>query len=212
MINIIFLFTLSASVDPETSNVTCYAKDSSRDKSGAVQGDLVSCSLSGASFVISHSKDYGYFASSSGVKDEFYSKTFALDSVSVDESSVSYQTVYKTDAEGNKVVDTDATAANRKAAVLEARRRRLNDQKAAYAAEKAGKAMSSCAVPYYYSDGGYVLGSKSHNLTPVGRIIVKYNNDNSQEILVFVKITESPCSSSSYGYAVPASYYLNVSK
>ena len=202
----------SASVDPETSNVTCYAKDSSRDKSGAVQGDLVSCSLSGASFVISHSKDYGYFASSSGVKDEFYSKTFALDSVSVDESSVSYQTVYKTDAEGNKVVDTDATAANRKAAVLEARRRRLNDQKAAYAAEKAGKAMSSCAVPYYYSDGGYVLGSKSHNLTPVGRIIVKYNNDNSQEILVFVKITESPCSSSSYGYAVPASYYLNVNK
>ena len=109
-------------------------------------------------------------------------------------------------------MDTAATEANRKAAVLEARRRRLNDQKAAYAAEKAGKAMSSCTVPYYYSNGGYVLGSKSYSLTPVGRIVVKYNNDDSQEILVFVKITESPCSSSSYGYAVPASYYLNVNK
>ena len=176
-----------------TASSTEYKKDTSKDKSNNIQNDLVKCSISSSngeySFKLSHSKDYGYFATSKGTTDEFYSKIFYFNDIQVDESSLEESEIYN------------------------ARLKKLNEEKNAYVTQNSGKGMSESTVLYYYDDGNYVDGSKTYSLTPVGRILISYNTDNSEEILVFVKITENPCTeTSTYGYEVPSSYYIDAPK
>lgn len=87
----------------------------------------------------------------------------------------------------------------------------LNNAKNQYVSDNSGKAMSSYVAPYSYKDNEYIDESTTYDFTPVGHILITLDNDTTQEIIVGVKITENPCAeSSSYGYAVPSSYYMNV--
>lgn len=126
----------------------------------------------------------------------------------VKENEISYETAYNSDGS----IDTTATAANKNVAILDARRRKLNDLKNKYVSDNSGKEMSSYIASYCYKDYEYTEESVTYSLTPVGSIIITPNGNekNAQEIIVCVKITENPCAeSSSYGYSVPSSYYLN---
>lgn len=87
----------------------------------------------------------------------------------------------------------------------------MNDSKKQYVSDNSGKAMSSYVASYSYKDNEYIAKSTTYDFTPVGHILITLDNDTTQEIIVGVKITENPCAeSSSYGYAVPSSYYMNV--
>ena len=200
-----------------SASSTVYAKDSVKDMSGKIQNDLVTSSITSFngtySFTLSHSKDYGYFgannASNSAV-DEFYSKKFTLDDAVIDESSVEYEEVY-IEENDERVLDTEATEKNRQTAITKAKYEKLNELKNTYVKENEGKAMSKSTVSYYYDkDGGYVAESKTQNLTPVGHFLISYNTDDTQEIIVYVRVSESPCAlTSTYGYEVPQSYYID---
>ncbi len=212
-----------------TASDTQYAKDTVKDMAGKIQNDLVTCSVTSSNgtygFTVTHSKDYGYFGSNkagSSAIDEFYAKKFTLDDVEIDESTVEYEEVWveeeinasisESASYGTELVlDTKATEANRQAAIRKAKYEKLNELKNAYAKENEGKAMSKSTVNYYYDENGeYVAGTKTQNLTPVGRFLVSYNTDETQEILVFVRVSESPCAvTSTYGYEVPESYYID---
>lgn len=176
--------TSSASYSYEQySSSTTYTADTTLDQSGKKQSELVNVSVNrDGSFTIKHIKDYGYFATDSGTVDEFYSTQLYFTSSPSDTSDA-----------------------------IDAKRRVLNDSKKEYVSDNSEKSMSSYVAPYSYKDNEYITESTTYDFTPVGRILVTLDNDTTQEIIVGVKITENPCSeSSTYGYAVPSSYYMNV--
>lgn len=165
------------------SSSTTYTADTTLDQSGKKQSELVNVSVnSDGSFTIKHIKDYGYFATDSGTVDEFYSTQLYFTSSPSDTNDA-----------------------------IDAKRRVLNDSKKEYVSDNSEKSMSSYVAPYSYKDDEYITEFTTYDFTPVGHILVTLDNDTTQEIIVGVKITENPCAeSSSYGYAVPSSYYMNV--
>lgn len=172
----------SYSYEPYTSS-TIYTSDTTSDQSGKKQSELTNVSVnSDGFFTIKHSKDYGYFTTDSGTVDEFYSTQMYFTNISSDNNDS-----------------------------INAKRRVLNDSKKQYVSDNSGKAMSSYVASYSYKDNEYIAKSTTYDFTPVGHILITLDNDTTQEIIVGVKITENPCAeSSSYGYAVPSSYYMNV--
>ena len=91
--------------------------------------------------------------------------------------------------------------------------RKLNENKASYAAGNAGIAKTSFTMPYYYIKTSVKMENKNYPVTVIGRFVIQTDSDYTQEILVAVKVTDSPCNSSgSYGYEVPSSYYLNITE
>jgi len=206
------------------SNVT--EKDTF-DSSGKTQSSLVSCTVgsSGSStstFTLSHNFDYGYFATSSGVTDKLYRKSYSLAGITIDESKVKYETVYVTGVDQQQTIDVEKTEANKQAAILAEKRLQLHNIKKAYVLQNSNP-QTSYKFPYYYEDNYIVLDSnnayvsKQFSLTPVGRIVIDFGekdeNGNKivQEILVAVEVRNTPCNqTSSYGYEVPASYYNSL--
>ena len=191
------------------------AKDMTYDQSSRLQSDLTSVTVNRSSgdwyFTVKHSKDYGYFASSGGITDEFFDTRFSLTDVTVSENE--YDKVYDefVDSEGNveHVLNEEASDAN----LLAAKKAKLHSLKYAYATSSKGQPKSSCTLPYYYNGLDVVETQKSYPLIPVGHFLVTYKNNSIQEIFVCVKITEGPCcTNGSYGYDVPSSYYLNVTE
>lgn len=191
------------------SSSTPLSPDTATDRSGKLQSELTSVSVaSDGSFTVTHSKDYGYFGSNQGTTDEFFSTIIWSTNATASESEVSYETAYNSDG----TVDAATTEANKSAAILDARRRKLNDLKNKYVSDNTGKAMSSYAASYCYKDYECTEEPVTYSLTPVGSIFITPNGNanDTQEIIVCVKITENPCAdSASYGYSVPSSYYLN---
>lgn len=191
------------------SSSTSLSPDTKKDQKSKLQSELTNVSVApDGSFTVCHTKDYGYFGSDQGTTDEFFSTTIYSMDATVSESEVSYETAYNSDGS----IDTATTLANKTAAILDARRRKLNDLKSKYVYDNSGKEMSSYTASYCYKDHEYTEETVTYSLTPVGTIVIIPNGDTSdaQEIIVCVKITENPCAeSSSYGYSVPSSYYLN---
>lgn len=186
------------------------AKDTSTDQSSKTQSDLTSVSVTSNSgvwnFTVKHTKDYGYFASSKGTVDEFYGRKFNLNDVTVTEDE--YEQVYIKNGD-TLVLDTAATNANK----LAARKEKLHKLKYNYAFSNKGVAKTSYSMPYYYNGLDVVESTKNYELTPVGHFLVTFDNGEIQEIFVCIKVTEGPCcTNGSYGYDVPSSYYLNVTK
>lgn len=209
------------------TEATTVMQDSQKDLSGKLQKELVNCAANGSdgnySFTVRHAKDYGYYARnpSDAVTDEFFKTKFLLKDVVIDENSVTYETVYKTVSEVNSngetveitVVDEEKTEENRLNAIADARLRKLNENKSSYAAGNAGIAKTSFTMPYYYIKTSVKMENKNYPVTVIGRFVIQTDSDYTQEILVAVKVTDSPCNSSgSYGYEVPSSYYLNVTE
>ena len=197
-------------------------KSTQKDAAGKLQNELVTYNVSNSDFTFSHSKDYGYFATASGVTDDFFSVKYKLSDISIDENSVTYETAYKVESVINPetekteeviVVDNEKTEENRQKAILEARKIELNRVKSTYAYNSTGIPKGSYTFDYYYDKTRVNMESKTYSLIPVGTILIETDVGTPQEIIVCVKITENCCANStSYSYSVPSSYYLNVTQ
>lgn len=194
-----------------------------KDLSAVLQKDLIEVSVSNSgsscSFTVRHKKDYGYFAAGSiaspVITDEFYGRKFRLGDVVIDENAVTYEKAYKTVVQNQvevTVLDEEKTEKNRLDAIRTARLKKLDELKRSYAAANDGIPKTSFNMPYYYDNKNVHEEGKSYSLTPVGRFVITMDND-TQEIFVCVKVTDSPCvTNGQYGYEVPDSYYLNVAE
>lgn len=211
----------SVTYEPLTDS-TNIKKSTLKDISGKYQDELVSYSVTASGFTISHNKDYGYFASSSGVTDEFFSVRYKLSDITVDEDSVEYEKVYKLEnvinpetgeTEQVAVLDSEKTEINRQKAIMEARKTKLDAAKNTYANNNIGVSKGSYTFNYYYNGNTVVEKQKSRSLIPVGTILIETDTGLIQEITVCVNITENCCADSTvYSYRVPSSYYLNVTE
>ena len=203
--------------------------DSQIKNTKKTQQDLISVSFEGNEFTITHSRDYGYFASLSGIIDYFYKNdNFSLSAI--DEQTLVYDTVYDIeyeeifDEEGNiieviehKTVNEEETYNN----IMEAKKEALHNLKKTYASYT-NVPQSTYQMPYYYEEGEIVYEENTITKTPVGTLEIKYDagNDeegnttqNSIEYVVCVEIRNGPCASTSqYGYEVPYSYYSQINE
>ena len=203
----------------DSSNIR---KSNQKDAAGKLQNELVTYSVSASGFTFAHSKDYGYFATSSGVTDDFFSVKYKLSDITIEEDSVEYEKVYKIENVMNEetgeveqvaVIDEEKTEVNRQKAILEARKIELNKVKSVYAHNSGNTSKGSYTFDYYYDKTKVHEEKKTRSLIPVGIILIETDVGEPQEIIVCVNITENPCAdNSSYSYAVPSSYYLNVSE
>lgn len=203
----------------DSSNIKRAAQ---KDASGKFQDELINCSVSASGFTVSHSKDYGYFADSSGVTDEFFSTKYRLSDITIDEDSVEYEKAYKVEnvvnpetgkTEQVTVIDSEKTEKNRQKAIEDARKIELHKVKNTYANKNTGLSKGSYTFNYYYDRKRVIEQQKTRSLIPVGIIIIETDTDYTDEIIVCVNITENCCAdSSSYSYAVPSSYYLNITE
>lgn len=237
--------TISNIIFEPLSSMTDFNYISETDIDGKSQSSLVTCSVGGkgstiATFNISHSKDYGYFGTNNGVIDNFYKKTFKLSDITIDESKLTFETVYITNNDVNGdgeitedeiSVDTEATEQNRQNAILAEKQKTLHNNKKAYVTQTSSSQVSY-TFPYYYENNEIVLNnsieseiekemwiSKTENVHLIGRIVIDYGdvdfdgNKITQEIFVAVEVSNSPCkTTSSYGYEVPISYYSSITQ
>jgi len=213
------------------------------DSTGKTQSTFVSCTVgssgsASSTFTISHSFDYGYYATNLGIVDRMYRKEFSLEDISIDESKVSYETVYdEVDinqdgviSEDEKIINLEITEANKQSAILAEKQSVLHDLKKTYVIQNSNP-QTSYTFPYYYENNNFVFGEmssddiktawipKTENVTLVGRIVIDYGETDvegqkiTQEIFVAVEVRNKPCmETSSYGYEVPSSYYNSITE
>lgn len=192
-----------------------------KDTKGNLQDSLVNVNVVKDNgiykFTVSHSKDYGYFVYSNKTVDEFYQKVYKLSDMQIDEEACKVwisPNLTEEPPAGTNVqpsLDTVKTAANIKAA----KQKKLDETKKAYAAGEGANARTSYTMPYHYENTDYTDVAKSYSVTPVGTLKISYTDTDGentfQEIIVCVKITDSPCASSSnYGTDVQASYFNSI--
>lgn len=207
---------ISVSYQP-LSSTTNIKKDTKVDLKGKTQQDLVTVNLSGTNFTISHKKDYGYFSYDDKVQDEFYNKKYSLFNVSIDESSITYETVYKTqivDGIEVQVIDTVATELNKEKAIQNAKEKELDKLKKSFVSTQGNNLRTNYDFSYYYENYNPVQNSKIYNYTPVGTFLITYDINNetkTEEIILCVKVMDVPCTidySLNYGGVVNEDYYL----
>lgn len=204
------------------TNLTQIKKSTQKDASGNLQDELVTCIVNTTGFTISHSKDYGYFASSVGVTDEFFSTKYKLSNITINEDSVEYEKIYTVkdvinpetgQSEQVTVIDNERTEQNRQRAIAEAKKIELHKAKYAYYNNNIGQPKGSYTFNYYYNGNTVIEKPKTFSLIPVGTILINTDTGYTQEIIVCVKITENSCAdSSTYSTTVPSSYYLNINE
>ena len=204
------------------SDSTYNESSTMKDSDGKFQSELVNVSVTNSGFSISHSKDYGYFATSSGVTDSFFAVKHKLSDITVDETTVTYEKAYINQSIVNPdtgitetvpVLDEEQTEKNRQKAILDARKIKLNQTKTVYANNNTGISQGSYTFDSYYNNNEIIDEPKTYSLIPVGIIVIETDTDYTDEIIVCVNITENCCAdSSSYSYAVPSSYYLNITE
>lgn len=89
----------------------------------------------------------------------------------------------------------------------------MNQTKTVYANNNTGISQGSYTFDSYYNNNEIIDEPKTYSLIPVGIIVIETDTDYTDEIIVCVNITENCCAdSSSYSYAVPSSYYLNITE
>lgn len=212
-----------ASVNYEPFSDSTYNESSTmKDSDGKFQNELVNVAVTNSGFTISHSKDYGYFATSSGVTDSFFAVKHKLSDITVDETTVTYEKAYIIRSIENPdtgitetvpILDEEQTEKNRQKAILDARKIKLNQTKTVYANNNTGISQGSYTFDSYHNNNEIIEEPKTYSLIPIGIIVIETDTDYTDEIIVCVNITENCCAdSSSYSYAVPSSYYLNITE
>ena len=212
----------SSNIKIASVNYEPFSDSTMKDSDGKFQNELVNVSVTNSGFTISHSKDYGYFATSSGVTDSFFAVKHKLSNITVDETTVTYEKAYTIRSIVNPdtgitetvpVLDEEQTEKNRQKAILDARKIKLNQTKTVYANNNTGISQGSYTFDSYHNNNEIIEEPKTYSLIPVGIIVIETDTDYTDEIIVCVNITENCCAdNSSYSYAVPSSYYLNITE